>query len=545
MKRFKKILAGLLSAALLVSAALPVFAAEQTTETYSVTITNSAEGHTYEAYQIFAGELSVNDEGQKVLSNIVWGSNADGAAIISALNTAGVTVASDATAADVAKAIADTTTVAAEKIADALESGITGTPAGSTNVQTNGKYVISALEAGYYVVKDKDDTLEGQDTAYTDFILQVVGSVEIEAKADSPSVIKKVLEESYTPDDGFGTGYNDVADYDISDEVPFELIGTVPNADSFADYETYQYIFTDTMSNGLTFNADSLQVFLSADGNTSDSATLTLIDASLYTVSSAAHSFTVAFADLKAVDGVTASSKIVVRFTATLNANAVVGLPGNENEVYLEYSNNPNDDGEGLGRTPEDKVIVFTYEVDTKKVDSADNETTLKDAEFKLLNANKTLVATVDENDRIASWDEIETDAEGNITNGSTLVSDENGLFKAIGLDDGTYYLRETKAPTGYNLLLEDVEVVVDATTANSQDWDGTPSSALITIDVTANEIPGTALEDLAGGQITIANGQGTILPSTGGRGTVLFYVIGGVLIIAAVAFFAVKRRSK
>ena len=125
------------------------------------------------------------------------------------------------------------------------------------------------------------------------------------------------------------------------------------------------------------------------------------------------------------------------------------------------------------------------------------------------------------------------------------LTSDETGTFNIAGLDDGTYLLREIKAPDGYNLLEDDVKIVITATTDNGQDWDGDPADALTGLTITVND--GDAKDgDLDTGvvELTVANNQGATLPETGGVGTTLFYIIGGVLVVAAVVVLVARRRA-
>lgn len=132
------------------------------------------------------------------------------------------------------------------------------------------------------------------------------------------------------------------------------------------------------------------------------------------------------------------------------------------------------------------------------------------------------------------------------------LTSDENGLFNIAGLDDGTYYLREIQAPNGYNLLENDVELVITADTANGQEWDGDPATALEGLNMTFNvvdaeEVPTEVEGVLVGGTvgITVENNQGATLPETGGMGTTLFYIIGGLLVVGAGILLVVRIRMK
>ena len=224
-----------------------------------------------------------------------------------------------------------------------------------------------------------------------------------------------------------------------------------------------------------------------------------------------------------------------------MNQSAVVGLDGNPNTVYLEYSNKPDQSGSGAtgntGNTPEDKVIVFTYELDVTKVDSQ-NKTKLEGAKFKLHN-NDGKWAKVNEDRKITGWANTQDE-------GSELTSDENGLFKVIGLDDGTYYLKETVAPTGYNLLSEEIEVVIEANTKNGQNWiDFEANSALTGLDVTADEIPGTGDTSTGIASNTVTNTLGSSLPETGGIGNYVFYGVGGVLMMGAAYYFVRKRTGK
>ena len=222
----------------------------------------------------------------------------------------------------------------------------------------------------------------------------------------------------------------------------------------------------------------------------------------------------------------------------------MVGLDGNPNEVYLEYSNKPDQSGSGdtnnTGKTPEDKVIVFTYELDTTKVDGQDNTKKLEDAEFVLYRKesdNSKKYATVDANFKVTGWT-------GNEEESTKLTSDANGLFRVIGLDDGTYYLKETKAPSGYNLLSSDIEVVITATTTNGQNWtDGVASSALTNLAVTAGGNAGTGDINTGIAAITVANNKGSTLPETGGIGTTIFYIAGGVLVLAAAVLLVTRKR--
>ena len=585
MKKTKQLAAVLLSLVMLLVLAIPA-AAEGP---YSITITNDQDGHTYEAYQIFAGDVSsdAQQEGNvdgPILSNITWGSGVDNTryeALLNALQadgTIGTEFADidDATdAAAIAAALDGANAETAAAFADVVSGFLSGTATESRAGE--GVYTIADLDAGYYLVKDQDGSLQGDADTATEYIVQVLGNVNMEPKdSDIPTVEKKVSDEEYTQYEGaqgpdyqppYGEGYNDVADWDIGDSVPFKLIGSIPDMSA---YDTYKYIFTDTLSNGLTLQADTIKVYIARNpfDQVNNYKPLTL--GAEYTLNvqnvgeNGGGSFSITFDDLKTNQYVAGEQGdeyhyVIVTYDATLNANAAIGLPGNRNSVDLQFSNDPN--GEGLGRTAEDTVIVFTYELDGTKVDGANVNTKLEGAEFVLFNGGYTRVARV-ENGKLVGWlepDVIKPGVAGtndrekmnNLTNEDfakanlTITSAENGTFKIAGLDDGTYFLREIQAPNGYNLLDHDLRIDIAATTTNGQDWNGvTDALTALTIAVDGGEAeggnPGTGAVN-----VQVENNQGATLPETGGMGTTLFYIIGGLLVVGAGVLLVVRIRMK
>ncbi len=568
MKKMKRTWAILLALVLTVALAVPGFAAEGV---YSITITNDKAGHTYEAYQIFAGTVAsdaeqVGNETGPMLGNITWGDGVNGDALLAALKAAdNGKYGTCTTAAYVAEALGAEGATAADAaaFAEIAAQHLTGTHYDST--KGDGVYTISNLPAGYYLVKDQDGSLQGEEDTATEYIVQVLGNVTMEPKdSDIPTVEKKVSEEDYRQDDGYGTTYNDVADWDIGDSVPFKLIGSIPDMSA---YDTYEYIFTDTLSNGLTLQEGTINVYiaLGRDDEVREYTPLTEdVDytLTLNNVANGGGSFSIAFDNLKTAPYIAEGNRnfVIVTYDATLNPNAEIGLPGNPNSVDLQFSNDPN--GDGLGRTTEDTVIVFTYELDGTKVDGEDNAT-LPGAQFVLFNGGHTRVAAVVDG-KLSGWselpagysaanhEEIPDDAWAEVAN-ATITSDEDGLFSVAGLDDGTYYLREIKAPDGYNLLDADLRVVIDADTANGQNWDGvTPGTALTGLTVTTQlgedgGVNGPVAGDTTDGAvaITVENNGGSTLPETGGIGTTIFYAAGALLVLCAGVLLFVKLRMR
>lgn len=568
MKKARKLTAVLLSLVMLLALVVPASAAEN----YSITIHNDKTGHTYEAYQIFAGTVSSDEEttgeaAGPMLGDIDWGNGVNGTALLAALKAAdNGKYGACTTAAEVAKALGAETATAADAAAFAKIAALHLTNVeGTATEPVEGNYVINNLAAGYYLVKDQDGSLDGDADTATEYIVQVLGHVTMEPKSsDIPTVEKKVSEEDYHEDDGYGAGYNDVADWDIGDSVPFKLIGSIPDMSA---YNTYEYIFTDTLSDGLTLQEDTIKVYIAHEKNDEVRDYTPLTAGENYTLTTTntengGGSFSIAFEDLKTAPYMNEGDRhfVIVTYDATLNANAEIGLPGNPNSVDLQFSNDPN--GEGLGRTAEDTVIVFTYELDGTKVDGANEDTKLAGAEFVLFNGGHTRVARV-ENGKLVGWvepQEINPAVEGNndyermgnLTNedfakaGLAITSAENGTFKIAGLDDGTYFLREIQAPNGYNLLEDEVKLDIAATTVNGQTWNGNAADAFTALTIAVNDgAAQNGVRDTGIVNVTVENNQGATLPETGGMGTTLFYIIGGLLVVGAGVLLVVRIRMR
>ena len=565
MKKARKLTAVLLSLVMLLALVIPASAAEN----YSITIHNDKTGHIYEAYQIFAGTVSDDEtdgetDGGPMLGDITWGSGVNGETLLAALKVANAEkYAACTTAADVAEALGTENATAADAaaFADIAAQHLTATVAGTATAPNDGgNYIIEGLDAGYYLVKDSlrdDDNQTGQ--VLSDYIVQVLGNVTMEPKDSGiPTLEKKVAERSkYQKDEGYGMYYNDVADWNIGDSVPFKLIASIPN--NIESYDEYKFVFHDTLSNAFTLERDSIKVFV-AEATAATVEQFEPQDADLYQVAVEGQSFTLTIPDINQLDAHgNPANYVIITYSATLNQNAEIGLDGNENTAYLEFSNDPN--GDGLGRTAEDTVIVFTYELAGTKVDG-ETQAALQNAQFVLLNRAKTEAAMVVDG-KVKGWVKVDTDAAaGDVQmpetyeewftlnqqhNGLILTSAENGLFNIAGLDDGTYFLREIQAPNGYNLLEGDVQLVITATTANGQDWNsGIATDALKGLTITVDN--GAAQNgDLDTGivNVTVENNRGATLPETGGMGTTLFYIIGGLLVVGAGILLVVRIRMK
>lgn len=464
---------------------------------YDITVP-STDTHTYSVYQVFTGDLS-----NGTLSNIKAGQN------FNKNNTAGKSAA-DA-AAEIAQGTYANNTEKLAAITPYVD--LTGTAFGEVSANT----ALSA-PAGYYLLKDKD-AVTGNDAA-TLFIVQVNGPVTVNRKADKPTFEKKVKDVNDSTGDK--SDWQDSADYDVNDEVPFQLTATLPTSDTdFAAYKTYKLVFHDQQSAGLTFNKDSVVVKYGDQTLGTDSYTLE-------TPATDNDTFDITITDAKTVkdaDGsaitVAAGGKFTVEYTSTLNENAVIGAAGNPNEASLEFSNNPNVGGEGnTGKTPTDKVIVFTYQLDINKTFNGGTPDDNDLPEFTLYKFDS---ATNDYTTNVGKVDITKT-ADGKYT----------ASFKRV--DDGKYKLVETKTPAGFNTA---ADTLFEITAEHDAESDN-PQLTVLKINTTAgNTTTGTVTAD-------VVNQKGSNLPSTGGMGTVLLYVAGiAVFVLAgATLVMALRRRN-
>lgn len=498
-KAMKKLMAALLAVAMVCAMAIPAFAdGSSSTSSAAVTlytITAPAKGHTYEIYQIFTGDYDSSNP--SMLANIKWGANGTG--------TTGAAV--DETVLNALSGVASSASDSAKL--DVIEKYVTLT--NPVETITNGGSV--EVVGGYYLIKDKDGSVPSSET-YTTYIVSIVGDVTIKPKSSAVPEFKKKLKDT-NDSTGNTTGWQDSADYDIGDYIPFRLQGTVSK--DFDSYKTYSYTFHDVEEKGLTFDPSSVEVFVG------DEETGTKITTGYTVVTSPTDgcTFEIVFDDLKKVSGVAADSTITVTYKSKLNTSAVLGAHGNVNKAQLEYSNNPR--GNGTGTTPWDNVIVFTYKVVVNKVDQDIHP--LEGAEFTLtkkINGADDFVQTM------------------------TIDADDKALFTLSGLDDGEYTLTETVTPAHYNTI-SPITFTVNA--AHEIEWDSISTRDNVLTSLSGDKKVGeiTFSVDKTAGTLTtnVINKIGTTLPGTGGIGTTIFYVIGGGLMVAAAILLITKKRME
>lgn len=504
-----------------------------------ITITAQEGDHVYGAYQLFDGDVSGTQ-----LTSIKWGSGINKTALLGELKTSDITkfagVTDATTPAQLANLLGTLSTSEAIEFSKIATKHVTGNAKTFTKSGEAAPYSYKATlgegDHGYYLVKDTDN----KAAALTSPILKVVGcAVSVDAKGSVPTSTKKIQEDS---DQQWG----DTADLDVGQKAPFKLTGSMPS--NIADFKTYKYGFKDFISKGFTlpanFSASDLTVKIGDKPVTlgqKDTVTVTdITDESEGPEYKNGKKIEIMFDDLKATAAaagvtLTAASVVTVEYSATVNENAVIGGKGNPNKSLVVYQKDVNG-GDGTGETPEDEVWAFTYQLDTTKVDSANPETKLKDAQFRLYNSDKTKSATI-ENNKIKAW--VDGDA------GTVITTPEGGVFNIAGLDADTYYLKEIKAPAGYNLPTGDDAYFKLVIAATLKVDNGKGKIDTLTITSGTSTTPRDGDKGKGSVAMTITNTSGSTLPGTGGIGTVIFTVVGLLVMAGAAGGFVWRRRKQ
>lgn len=583
----------------------------------TITVTETEANHIFKAYQIFNGTVGTDG----TVSGITWGEGFTDVNNTIYTDLQGTKIQVDgkeiftnvSSPAEVADALSKLTSGSADtygdmdKVASVFQKHINTANAKTFTQKTDGTgYELTDANDGYYLIVDEVPT-DGSVTSVSKYFMNVAGENKAEntiaPKRDQPQVMKKIKENTKVKDaptfknvTTADTGYNDTADYCIGDSVPFKLYGSLPS--TLDNYQNgYKYVFHDSLDTEFDVpTAVTVKV-----GDHYVKAATSETDKTGYWFTTNAHAFDIAFADIKSVKlytnaectieagedvKVSPTDVVTVSYDAVLNATAKIGRPGQKNDVYLEYANDSNWNGEGTpttSETPHDNVIAFTYELDLTKVDGADKSKTLAGASFVLERTvgSQKQYAVLDANKKITDWltttgtvtvdttkGTVATDGTWTSVYGKTpetpatptiSTTEAAGTFSYIGLDDGTYVVREVKAPTGYKIAAggQEFTFVVSADTTNGQDGKGVDAegTALKTlklykdsVDVDNNNLLNTADEEndkVGKVDTTITNTSSSTLPSTGGIGTTMFYVGGGVLVAGAGVLLITKKRAK
>lgn len=514
--------------------------AAATEHTISFTGQEGTGTHTYQAYMIFSGTAVENGFGGSAeLQGIQWANSTGAAAFLQALKDD----------ASIGPDFADCTTAAA--VADVLKGYSKNSEkakafadlaiANKTNLKAVGEAgsTIAATEDGYYVIEETGVTAGTSTmTAHLLGVYDASAGAEITVKSKLPTFQKKIMDsnDSGVEDGSTNGAWQDSADHDFGDAVPFQLTGTLP--DDYATYKQYKMVFHDNLQDGVYGAPTNIKVYYKH--GTADALEIPAGKYKIETPKTEDTIFTdehgdktcnleVTIDDLKtAIDGVTleAGDQIIVEYQAELLTTAKIGEEGNWNSGYLEYSNNPyhTGDGDTTSKTPEDLVVDFTYQLSVDKVDNALKP--LEGAGFTLYKYNGT------------TYEAVGTEITGVTT------------FEFKGVDAGQYKLVETTTPKGFNTV-DDLEFIVKAEHDETAD---TPTLKSLTVvdkdgksltatEATAGKFVVTKASGLAATQII--NNSGSSLPSTGGIGTTMFYVGGGVLVAGAGVLLITKKRAK
>ena len=538
-KVIKKLLAALLAVAMLCAMAIPAFAGTEGDIT---------TWHSFSAFQIFKGKVEGNDIKDFKISNVEWGSNIadDAAAFLDQLKSAdtiGPLFTKANSAQDVLAVISQWNNSDANSIAFArfvchyLYPDANAKPKPAVE-GGGGSDHIHFDEAGYYLVVDTTPFNPGDfDHAYNSFLLMVTHAnwnVPITPKAEKPSVKKEVFDnfDNFDNQDGTSTGdFGSSADHAINEKFQFKLTATLPASTDHAYdyYDTYAVCFKDTLSEGITYDGPD-SVVIESKGNPGNRYDIT--DSSTIDISKleSQNYFEVNIHDVKACakdagfdlnDGAT----ITVTYTAHLNDKAYVNTGSssteNKNSVQLQYSNNPRP-GEYWGTTPKSEVYVYTYQLNNTKHAEKEDGTPLPGAVFQLY-SDKDCTQEV----KLYKVGNIYfpiKDATDKEKDAVQMISGQDGQFNVKGLDAGTYYLKEITPPDGYSACKE-IPVTIKA-------------------DHSRNDQVNLEGSNLTNDIVNIKAG-GITLPSTGGIGTTLFYVVGGGLMVAAIVLLVTKKRME
>ncbi len=572
--------------------------ADGATDSITISQAEKNDGTTFKAYQIFKATVTDVENGGKTAQNITWASETVGPKVINAINswendhslkdedelpneptpqevadfitahagdctagsesTKGTRIATDNILYVVANAVKNETPVDSDIVA--------GTPWSPDDDHGNGYYLFVTNESS--LGTDKKNT-------GTSPIFALVGgeAVTVAEKTSIPTVNKQILAATPVDPTQQTNGWAGVANSQIGQEVTYKLTGKV--ADNYATYDSYAYKFTDTLSNGLDYVKDSLNVYaLDSSGN------YTPIDGTVYKLTTPSNDSRVLTVDfvvdkdnnkkgLKDVQGVDADTQIVVFYRAKLNKNAVTGngdsdgKKGNYNTVKLEYSNNPST--EETGTSVESGAGDFTFKLNLNKVDQG-TEKGLKGAEFSIQSADadtlNQYVASKNSPDGKVVAGQLVNFSDKDIPDYLKFSSDDKGKIEVKGLDAGSYKVTEIKAPNDKYTVANPFTFTIKAdykddaaelekiTVSPSQNDERRSDVALGTLDNTPGDNTLTVTKNTAANvqtgevNITIGNTKQVGLPLTGLNGVTFTWIAGGAVLCIGVAHLIRSRKQ-
>lgn len=545
MRTAKQIFALLMSLTMILALGITAFADGNT---YFIKINQSETDHTYEVYQIFKGDLN-----EGVLSNIQWGSGISSSGQSHFNQVPGNT---SQNAAGYAKLLAEGGATAAAAFAKFIAEDYLGTSSGTLN--NSNSYQKTDLVPGYYLVKETSTSLTTGE-AMTSYILEVVQNVTANPKNTGvPDVEKEITEELN----------NKTSEASIGDTVHFKITCTIPGA--AANYNYYKLVIADKLDTGLDFGSITSVTINGVPASIWNEGSSTGDYQLRQTPNADGKTFKLALTDAKSHAGQT----VIIEYTATLNEHAEIGgSEGNKNTATTQYSNNPNYEynsepfpglNDPMGEKPEVTTQTFTTGLTLHKVDG--NHQPLQGASFKISGSGVKTVLVSKEifgdnpdgeywklNDGTytktdpntpgvdqSKYESLTTKYSKSVTtelknatssgvnsNVEAAVGPDGELF-FNGLGAGDYTITETVTPPGYNTI----DPIAIRITFNPTDK---------TFSLTRDGEPVVGVENLF--SMEVINNSGATLPSTGGIGTTIFYVLGGALILGALVLLITRKR--
>lgn len=457
-----------------------------------------------------------------------------------------------------------------EELRDIIVSqGIAGDIVTVASASSDNTIVIQGLEYGYYLVDETSAVDDTHSAASLCIVNTANPDASVTVKSDYPSIVKKIREDDNRTEIG-NNGWNDMADYEIGQTVPYRMESTIPDING---YHTYYYAWHDVMDEALTLNPYTVEIEIRDE----DSGMFYWLDYSEYQVienPGNGDTFMVEITDIKKIvdrefnnmnelNENKYGQDVILTYKATLNDKAAkdMGRPGFENDVRLEFSNDPDSTGKDkTGFTSWDTVVCFTYQVDVLKTNNHNLE--LADTKFRLYYdaecTDEVYVKLTEDGYNVINGDSWQaepsylSEPEGTVE----MVTDANGSIIINGLDEGTYYLKETEAPVGYRKLLDPIVITVDATFTNFRNdyakGDGSTDKTLEKLEAMAHiktflegvyEEEDVVLEtNVESGSINInvINAVGKKLPVTGSVLTPVIIAAG-----AGLVGYSFKKRKK